>query len=137
MLALACKRLTEPCETHSCHKYLELTLKSARKYYRTNHKHHQVHMNGASFLPITDTPLSRRIRRVRQTIWSSVLYRRAHQNDLTRPFRRFEINLIFRQDLTGPVKLIQPKCRDRHREPQRTTSSRRAPLVDAFAQTRQ
>lgn len=67
-----------------------------------------MHINVASFLPITDTPLSRRIRRVRQTIWSSVLYRRAHQivADLTRPFRRFEINLIFRQDLTGPVKLI-------------------------------
>jgi hypothetical protein len=27
--------------------------------------------------------------------------------DLTRPFRCFEINLMFRQDLTGPVKLIQ------------------------------
>src|ERR1700730_2732446 len=107
MLALACKRLTDPCETHSCHKYVELTLKRARKYYRTNPKHAQVHMNVASFLPITDTPLSRRIRRVRQTIWSSVHYRRAHQivADLTRPFRRFEINLISRQDLTGPGRV--------------------------------
>src|SRR6202022_2571453 len=129
MLALACKRLTEPCETHSCHKYLELTLKSARKYYRTNPKHAQVHMNVAFFLPITDTPLSRRIRRVRQTIWTSVLYRRAHQNDLTRPFRRFEINLIFRQDLTGPVKLIQPKGVGRNRQAFRRTSRSTAPLV--------
>jgi hypothetical protein len=49
------------------------------------------------------------IQRIRQTIWSSVLYRRARRivADLTWPFRRFEINLMFRQDLTGPVKLIE------------------------------
>src|ERR1700704_6581136 len=34
-----------------------LTSESARKYYVTNPKHAQVHMNVASFLPITGTPL--------------------------------------------------------------------------------
>jgi GNAT superfamily N-acetyltransferase len=56
---------------------------------------------------MTDTPLSHRIRSVRQTIWSSALYRRVRRiADLTRPFRRFELGLIFRLELTGPINVV-------------------------------
>src|ERR1700682_4702034 len=57
---------------------------------------------------MTDHPLSNRIRSVGQMIWSSVFYRRVRRiaADLTRPFRRFELGLIFRQELTGPIKVV-------------------------------
>jgi hypothetical protein len=53
-------------------------------------------------------PTSHGIRSVRQTIWSSMLYQRARRivADLTRPVRRIELGLIFRQDLTGPINLF-------------------------------
>jgi len=56
---------------------------------------------------MTDTEFSRGIRRVRRTIWSSAFYRRARRivADLTRPIRRIELALLFRQDLTEPVKV--------------------------------
>ncbi|MGA8567361.1 MAG: hypothetical protein WB580_06165 [Candidatus Binataceae bacterium] len=56
---------------------------------------------------MTDTPLSRSIRSVRQTIWSSALYRRTRRiaADLTRPVRCIELALIFRQDLTLPINV--------------------------------
>jgi GNAT superfamily N-acetyltransferase len=49
------------------------------------------------------------VRSVRQAIWSSAAYRRARQTaaDLTRPFRRFELALMRRQDLTGPIRLVE------------------------------
>jgi len=55
-----------------------------------------------------DTPLSQRIWSVRQKISSSALYRQARRiaADLTRPFRRIELGLIYRQELTGPIKML-------------------------------
>jgi GNAT superfamily N-acetyltransferase len=54
-----------------------------------------------------DAQFSRGVRRVRQTIWSCAFYRRARRivADLTRPVRRIDLALIFRQDLTEPVNL--------------------------------
>jgi hypothetical protein len=42
-------------------------------------------------------------------IWSSALYRQARRiaANVTRPARRFEIASIRRQDLTGPIRLIE------------------------------
>jgi GNAT superfamily N-acetyltransferase len=56
---------------------------------------------------MTDAQFSRGIRSLRQTIWSSSLYRRALRigADLTRPVRRVELALIFRQDLRLPIKV--------------------------------
>lgn len=52
--------------------------------------------------------LSRAIRSIRQAIWSSALYRRARRiaAGLTRPFRRFELALMRRQDLTESIRVI-------------------------------
>jgi hypothetical protein len=58
-------------------------------------------------LSMTDARFSRGIGGVRQTIWSSALYRRARwiAADLTRPVRRIELALIFQQDLTLPISV--------------------------------
>ena len=55
-----------------------------------------------------EPPASHGIRSVRRTIWSSMLYRRARKiaADLTRPVRRIELGLICRQELTGPIKML-------------------------------
>jgi GNAT superfamily N-acetyltransferase len=59
--------------------------------------------------PMTDTPLSHRIRSVRQTIWSSALYRLARRiaATATRPFRRFEVATIIRKSLIGPIETFR------------------------------
>jgi hypothetical protein len=51
------------------------------------------------------------IRKVRETIWSSPLYRRARRiaADFTRPVRRVELALIFRQDLSESVKVFDAR----------------------------
>jgi GNAT superfamily N-acetyltransferase len=48
-------------------------------------------------------------RQIRQIIWSSALYRRGRRLAavLTRPFRRFELALIFRKDLTGQLERFE------------------------------
>lgn len=48
---------------------------------------------------------------IRETIWSSPLYRRTRRiaADLTRPLRRIELALVFRQDLSEPVKILDAK----------------------------
>jgi hypothetical protein len=57
---------------------------------------------------IFSASLSRSIRSVRRKIWSSVFYRQSRRivADLTRPVRRIELGLVFRQDLTGPIKVF-------------------------------
>lgn len=57
---------------------------------------------------MTNVAFNRGIRRIRQTIWSSALYRRTRRiaADLSRPVRRIELALIFRQDLTLPVSVF-------------------------------
>jgi GNAT superfamily N-acetyltransferase len=57
---------------------------------------------------ICSATLGRSIRSVRRTIWSSVFYRRTRRivADLTRPVRRIELGLVFRQDLTGPIEMF-------------------------------
>jgi GNAT superfamily N-acetyltransferase len=44
----------------------------------------------------------------RQTVWSSAFYRRGYRivATLTRPFRRFEIATVYRQDLAGRVNVF-------------------------------
>jgi GNAT superfamily N-acetyltransferase len=48
---------------------------------------------------------------IRETIWSSSLYRRTRRiaAALTRPLRRIELALVFRQDLSEPVKILDAK----------------------------
>jgi len=58
---------------------------------------------------MTDARFS--IWKLRQTIWSSLLYRRARHvvADFTRPVRRIELAFIFRQDLSEPVRVSDAK----------------------------
>jgi len=51
------------------------------------------------------------IRKVRQTIWSSQLYRHTRRiaADLTRPIRRIELAVIFQQDLSEPIQVSDAK----------------------------
>ena len=55
---------------------------------------------------MTDTRLSHKIRSVRQTIWSSALYRLSRRiaAAATRPFRRFEVATIIRKSLVVPIE---------------------------------
>lgn len=48
-------------------------------------------------------------RNLRQIIWSSALYRRGRRFAavVTRPIRRFELSLIFRKDLGGPLERFE------------------------------
>jgi hypothetical protein len=58
---------------------------------------------------MTDARFS--IWKLRQTIWSSLLYQRARHvvADFTRPIRRIELAFIFRQDLSEPVRVSDAK----------------------------
>src|ERR1700756_2405766 len=49
------------------------------------------------------------LRRLRHTVWSSALYRRGRRlvAEVTHPFRRLELSLIFRKDLTEEFERLE------------------------------
>jgi GNAT superfamily N-acetyltransferase len=47
------------------------------------------------------------LRRLRHTAWSSALYRRGRRFEVTHPFRRLELSLIFPKDLTEEFERLE------------------------------